>query len=90
MKYCSYFKDWAVVHSKGEGQELVHYRRTSAALLSRRLPLTLVSLCWAVLCGGRVEGVGSEGPRLPQSHFTRRPISFITAAHNPGVEHEPE
>ena len=50
MKYCSYFKDWAVVHSKGEGQELVQYRRTSAALLSRRLPLTLVSLCWAVLC----------------------------------------
>ena len=49
-----------------------------------------MSLCWAVLCGGRVEGVESEGPRLPQSHFTRRPISFITAAHNPGVEHEPE
>lgn len=90
MKYCSYFKDWAVVHSEGEAQELVRYRRTSAALLNGRLPPMLVSLCCAVLCGGRAEGVGSEGPRLPQSHFTHRPISFITAAHDPGVEHEPE
>ena len=81
MKYYSYFKDWAVVQSVGELQELARYKRNCGALLSGQLPPVLASLCCVLCRGGHWEGVESEGLPLTWPRFTRRPVSFITTAH---------